>query len=52
MKKEQLGPIKPLGNSDAPGHREPIGKLEKKPSKKLVIKVNEKKSEEGSGKKG
>jgi hypothetical protein len=49
LKKDLLNPVKPLPIDSH--YKEPIGKLDKKPTKKLIIKSNEKKSEEGSGKK-
>lgn len=41
MKNEQLHPIKPLP-MEVPANKEPLVRLEKKPSKKLVIKANDK----------
>ena len=49
LKKDLLKPIKPLP-MEVPGHTQ-IGKLDKKNSKKLVIKVNEKRHEENLDKK-
>jgi hypothetical protein len=40
MKNEQLHPIKPFA-MEVPANKEPLVRLEKKPSKKLVIKAND-----------
>lgn len=44
MKNELLHPIKPVP-MEPPVHKEPVMRLEKKPSKKLVIKANDRVSE-------
>lgn len=49
--KKELAPVKQMPMESFAHYKEPIGKLDKKPSKKLVIKANEKKSESGSGQK-
>jgi hypothetical protein len=52
LKKDGMGSLKPLV-MEPPGYsnKESIGKLEKKGTKKLIIKTNDKKSEENSGQK-
>lgn len=49
MHKKELGPIKAHAIEAPNAQKEYLGRLEKKGTKKLVIKTNEKKSDEGSG---
>jgi hypothetical protein len=51
VKNEQLHPIKPLPMEPPVVKEQPLIRLEKKPSKKLVIKANDKIPESGSGQK-
>jgi predicted house-cleaning NTP pyrophosphatase (Maf/HAM1 superfamily) len=46
MKKDAQGSLKPIGVESPGQHREVPAKLEKRPSKKLVIKANDKKNED------